>query len=73
LQVYIKAGISLDGIDWSEFATLFALPVVRYPIELFAHRFLGPGTIDSIAGFVSSFQQNSDLKRLVETGKLVII
>ena len=61
---------SQPGLDWSAVAAFLALPVFRYPqIELCIHK---PSGSPPLAGVVSSFEQNSDLKRLVETGKLVL-
>jgi hypothetical protein len=66
LGFHILSGVELIGLDWSDLATFLVLPVFRHPIECVLT--LGSA---SHADVVSSFEQNSDLKRLHETGKLV--
>jgi hypothetical protein len=60
---------TLLSLDWSDAATFLILPVF-HPIELHITR-----TRTVVASFVdilSSFGQNSDIKRLLENGKVVI-
>jgi hypothetical protein len=57
----------LRGLDWSDVATFLVLPVFRHPIELYISRKLFKADV-----FVSSFEHNSDIKRLLESGKLII-
>jgi hypothetical protein len=68
LRFHISPGAQLQGLDWSGVAALLVLPVFRHPIELNTVIKFGSA---SHADVVSSFQQNSDLRRLHETGKLV--
>jgi hypothetical protein len=55
-------------VDWSPVTSILALPIFRHPIELhFTRRSTHPDFLD----VVSSLEQNSDMKRLLEDGTLV--
>jgi hypothetical protein len=59
----------LLGLDWTDVATLLVSPVF-HPIELHISRTRNINA--SFFDIVSSFEQNSDIKRLLENGKILI-
>jgi hypothetical protein len=56
--------------DWSCIVNVLVLPIFRHPIELYINK-VGKGTLG--LDDVSSFEQNSDMKRMLGDGKLIII
>jgi hypothetical protein len=58
----------LRGLDWTDAATLLVLPIFQ-PIELYIK--IGNTNV-SFFDIVSSFEQNSDIKRLLENGKISV-
>jgi hypothetical protein len=69
VELPVEVASSSLGVDWSAVAAVLVRPTFRHPIELHIRK-LGIGVPP--VQVVFSFEQNSDIRRLLMEGKLAI-